>query len=310
MQNQPISISIVTPVHNRKDLTLLCLKSINRLNCEGLKVNVIIVDDGTTDGTGEAIKESFPGVEIIDGDGTLWFTEGTNVGIRAALKRESKYILLINDDQVFDENSLKYMVETAEKYPKTIVGSLLLLWDTPHKLFQVSPIWDTFAGGWRHWHHQTIWTIPNKPWEVGIIVGNCLLVPTEAFLKFGLMDSKRFPNFGDAELTPRMKRKGYNLLIDPRARVFCQPNNLPNRVSKMTFSQKFDALFINLGHIHNLRRRFYATMAGSPNYLNGIISFISFFIKLALGKNAESSYAATLKEKPLTETFVNKIVTE
>jgi GT2 family glycosyltransferase len=308
MQNQQISVSIVTPVHNRKKLTLQCLNSIKKLNIEGLKIDVTVVDDGSTDGTSEAIRESFPQVEIINGDGNLWFTEGTNVGIRSAIKRKPKYILLINDDQIFEEKCLRYMVETAEMYPQTIVGSLLLLWDTPHKLFQVSPIWDTFAGGWRHWHHQTVWTIPDKPWEVGIIVGNCLLVPTKAFLDFGLMDSKRFPNFGDAELTPRMKRKGYTLLIEPRARVFCQPNNLPKRVSKMTLSQKFDALFINLGHIHNLRRRFYATMAGSPNFLNGIISFIVFFINLALGKNSEGKYAETLSEKPLSETFANNTV--
>ena len=84
MNEKKIRVEIVTPVYNRRDITLQCLKSLSRLNCEGLQIHTIIVDDGSTDGTSEAIKKDFPEVEIIKGDGNLWFSEGTNVGIRAA----------------------------------------------------------------------------------------------------------------------------------------------------------------------------------------------------------------------------------
>jgi GT2 family glycosyltransferase len=64
------------------------------------------------------------------------------------------------------------------------------------------------VGRLAHWFHQTVWTVPEKPWRVDLIVGNCVLVPTEAIKEVGLMDSKRYPNFGDAEYTPRLRRKG------------------------------------------------------------------------------------------------------
>lgn len=178
MIDKKIRLAIVTPVFNRRDLTLQCLRSIYRSNLDGIEMDIYIVDDGSTDGTSEAIAHDFPKVHVIKGTGDLWFTGGTNVGVRKALEQDCDYILMINDDQVFDEDAIHHMIETAEKGKKRVVGSLLLLWDQPHKLFQVSPIWSTWIGSWRHWYQQTVWTIPNKPWRVGLIVGNCVLVPS------------------------------------------------------------------------------------------------------------------------------------
>lgn len=310
MSEKNIRVEIVTPVHNRRDLTLLCLKSLSRINSEGLTVHTIIVDDGSTDGTSEAVAAQFPDVEVIKGDGNLWFTEGTNVGVRAALKHNPDYVLMINDDQIFDADFLKYMVETAEKYPQSVVGSLLLLWDTPHKLFQVSPQWDLWLGCWRHWYRQTVWTIPKKAWEVDLIVGNCVLVPVRAIKEHGLMNSKRYPNFGDAEYTPRLKRKGWRLLIEPRARVFCQPNYVPSKVTKMTLRQKFNALIFDLKNIHNLRRRFYFYWESVPNKLAASVGFVIFIGRTILKKNGEGDWIMRQEEKPLSEVFAQKVVSD
>lgn len=308
MNEKIIHVEIVTPVYNRRDITLQCLKSIRRINCDGLRVHTIIVDDGSSDGTSDAIEQQYPEVEIVKGDGTLFFTEGTNVGVRAALKHNPDYILMINDDQVFDADFLKFMVETAEKYPRSVVGSLLLLWDTPHKLFQVSPTWDLWLGCWRHWYQQTVWTIPDKPWEVDLIVGNCVLIPVQAMNEEGLMNSERYPNFGDAEYTPRLKRKGWRLLIEPRARVFCQPNYIPAGVSKMSLRQKINVLFFDLKHIHNLRRRFYFYWESVPSKFAALAGFFIFFARLILKKNAEGDWILRQKEKPLSEIFAHKVV--
>ena len=295
-------------MHNRRDLTVLCLRSLSRIKKENLEVYTIIVDDGSTDGTDEAIEREFPDVEVIKADGNLWFTEGTNVGVRAALKHNPDYILMINDDQVFDSRFLEYMVETAEKYPRSVVGSLLLLWDVPHKLFQVAPKWDTWKGGWQLWEEQTIWTIPKKPWKVDVIVGNCVLVPVAAIRAEGLMNSKRYPNFGDAEYTPRLRKKKWQLLIEPRARVFCQPNTIPKRVSHMSLREKVDALFFDLGHSHNLRRHFYTYIDGAPTKLQGFAGFIIFFGRLGWEKVFGGSPVKVKPEPDISRIFADAVV--
>ena len=215
---------------------------------------------------------------------------------------------MFNDDTVFDEDFLVSMVSTAEKHPNSAVGSLLLLWDTPHRLFQVSPQWDVWSGGWRHWQHQTVWTIPEKPWKVDLIVGNCVLIPADAFAKFGLMDSKKYPNFGDAEFTPRLRKNGWNLLIDPKARAFCQPNDLPVRIKSLSLKEKFRVLFTDLGHVHNLRRRFYACTEGGPSYIQGVAAYLVFLARLFFRRNVESSWAENQQEPPLSRTYAEAVM--
>jgi GT2 family glycosyltransferase len=308
LNREKIKVEIVTPVYNRRDITLQCLKSLSRIKKENLDVHIIIVDDGSTDGTEQAIRENYPEVELIKGDGNLWYTGGINRAIKAALIHNPNYVLTINDDGIFDENFLVRMIECAEKYPKSIIGSLLLLWDTPHKLFQTSPKWDVWSGGFRHWQNQTVWTIPEKPWEVEIIVGNCVLFPVEAIREAGLMNEKRYPHFGDAEYTPRMRKKGWRLLIEPKARVFCKPNNVQPRLREMPLKKLFWTLFIDKRNGNSLYRRLYGHLDAAPNRLQGYAAFVLFFARLALGRNAEGNRAYGSNEKPISETFADKIV--
>ena len=309
MKEEPIRVEIVAPVHNRKAITLLFLKSLSRINTDGLDVRVVIVDDGSTDGTSEAIRDHYPDIDIVKGDGNLWFTEGTNVGVRRALARNPKYILLMNDDQVFDSKFLLSMVETAERHPRSVIGSLLLLWDAPHKLFQVSPVWDTWSGGWRHWQSQTVWTIPQKPWKADLIVGNCVLVPADAFRECGLMNSKRYPNFGDAEFTPRLRKPGWQLWIDPRAQVFCQPNEASPRVRKMGLKAMFSELILDLRRGHNLRRRLYSNLDSAPSKMQGLAAFAIFLIRAVIRNSPEKETPGQPQiEEPLSKTFANSVV--
>jgi len=301
-------IEIVTPVHNRREETLQCLRSLARAESSGLDLHVIIVDDGSTDGTAEAVATQFPDVEIISGDGSLWYTAGTNRGIQAALRHDPDYVLAINNDSIFDPNCISRLVECAENYPRSIVGPLLLDWSTPHKIFQVAPKWDLWRGCYRQWFRQTVWTVPDKPWEVDLIVGNCVLYPAQAISEAGLMDEKRLPQFGDAEYTPRMKRLGWRLLIEPRARVFCKPNDLLTGFRKLSLSKKLDHLFSNKFSPYSFWRRFYGNLGGAPDRIQGLVSIPIYYLRVLAGRNAESLWAATQDEDPLSATYAEAVV--
>ena len=300
-----VEVVIVAPVHNRREITLRCLRSIARLERDGIGVHTIIVDDGSSDGTQEAIARDFPEVEVIRGNGDLWYTEGTNVGMRAALRRDPDFVLAINDDQVFHAAALQRLVATARRVPRAVVGALLLRWDTPHRVFQVAPVWRTAEGGWKHWYQQTVWSVPERPWRVDFIVGNCVLYPAGALREAGLLNARRYPHFGDAEFTPRLRRHGFELLIEPRARVFCQPNEELPRARDLPLRQQLDVLLLDLKHPQNLRRRFRCYWDTAPSRLQAVVGFAVFLAQAVLGVGGPRPGE---REPPLSQLFADEVV--
>ncbi|HEX8265865.1 MAG TPA: glycosyltransferase family 2 protein [Pyrinomonadaceae bacterium] len=295
-------VEIVFPCHNRREITLQCLRSLARIDKTGLEVHIVVVDDGSTDGTSDAIRREFPEVEIFAGDGNLWFTAGTNRGIEAALKHKPDYVLCINDDEIFDSRFLRRMVDAAEANPRSVVGALLVLWDDMKTVFQVAPRWKTWQGGWRHYYRQTVHTVPDKAFEVGLIVGNCVLVPTEAIRECGLMDERNFVNFGDAEWTPRMRKRGWRLLLEPQARVFCQPNVPPKSLRNHSWRELYQTLWADRRKLQNLRVQFRSLWVGAPTKAHAVAAFTIHVGRLGL-QSTRLWREKPDKEKSLAEDY-------
>ncbi len=295
-------VEIVTPVHNRKAITLQCLRSLMRLDMEGLYVHVIVVDDGSTDGTGDAIAAEFPWVEVIRGDGSLFYTKGTNRGFVAAMVHAPDFILAINDDSIFHESSVRRLVECAIEHPRSVVGGLLLDWSAPHRVFQVGARWDTWYGGWRHPAELTAFDVPRSAWQVEVIVGNCVLYPTAAIEEVGLMNEKAFPfGFGDAEFTPRMRRHGWRLLIEPSAYVWCQPNAEPTSLKRLSWRERLREVLVDFRSPRNVRRLFLTRWHSAPSRRAGVIAFVVFVVRWTLHGMGLGGDWPSLSDPPLGE---------
>ncbi len=277
MKAEKIKVELVAPVYNRRDTTLQALRTLEKIDREGLDVHIIIVDDGSTDGTSEAIAENFPDVQIVAGDGTLHYAAGTNRGIEAALKRDPDYIVTMNDDAIYHDQFLQRLVNTAKNHPKSIVGSLLLLWDQPHRVFQVDFKWETLAGGWKQDDELTAFDFPENAFEVEGMAGNCVLFPVQAIRECGLMDEKRFPHgWGDIQYIVRMRKMGWKLLIEPKSYVWCEPNTNPKPLHEQSVSNVLSNLFRNRRHPLNFQRQFIARWESAPSKFKAFLSFLVY----------------------------------
>lgn len=297
MNENLIRIEVVIPVYNRREITLQCLKSLSRIDKTDLEVHIIIVDDGSPDKTGEAIEREFPEVQVIYGDGTLHYAAGTNRGISAALQRNPDFIVTMNDDAVFHEQFLQQLVKTAVKNPRSVVGGLLLLWNEPHKVFQVDFKWKTFDGGWIADENLTAFNIPQASFEVEGLAGNCIIYPVEAIKECGLMDEQKFPHgWGDIQYVMRMQKKGWKLMVDPKSYIWCEPNTNPKPLHYLKPKEIIRTLFVNQKHPANLQRQFIARWESAPNKIQALSGFFVYLaiifaktIKFAVKKFLSSS---------------------
>lgn len=275
--------ALVIPVHNRRATTLQGLRSLRRINTNGLEVKIIVVDDGSTDGTSDAIRAEFPEVELIAGDGSLHYAAGTNRGIQAAMAWNADYVVTMNDDSVFHEDFLVRLVETSRRFKRSIVGSLLLLWDKPHLAFQVDPKWKSSEGGWVFPQNLTAFSVPDEPFEVECLVGNCLLVPARAIKENGALDEVNFPSgWGDAQFTMRMKKAGWRLLVDPKSKVWCEPNTYPQPLHTLKNADRIRILLKDQRHPANLQRQFKALWHSAPSKLSALVAFTFYLGSLLL----------------------------
>ncbi len=285
MEGGKKKVALVIPVYNRRDITLQGLRSLDRARTDGLDVRIYVVDDGSTDGTGAAVAADFPDVVLIREDGSLHYAAGTNRGIEEALEWEPDYVATMNDDAVFHPDFLQSLIRTAETNEHSIVGSLLLLWDEPNRVFQVGQTWETLAGGWVMPDDLTLSNVPDDPFDVECIVGNCVLFPIEAIRECGFMDERHFPHgWGDAQWLMRMRKAGWRLLIDPKSRVWCEPNTYPAALHTLEMRDILKVLFVNERHPLNLKRQFVARWESAPVRLQAFPAF-SFYV-LSLGWKA------------------------
>lgn len=202
-------IDVIIPVYNRRAITLHCLELLGKQ--VDAEFRITVVDDGSSDGTSEAIRDQFPEVDLLQGDGSLWWGGATNLGVRHALKRHkpAPYILLLNDDLEFDADYLAHMERCAVDHPGCLIGSLAVYYDDRERVF-----WCGRAASRRQCRYGYVrrdslsGCVPAER-----IPGRGMLIPRDVFECVGLLDDKTFPQHAcDFDFSLRARKAGYQLL--------------------------------------------------------------------------------------------------
>lgn len=223
-------IYIVIPVFNRKGFTKDCLDSLRQQTYQHFKV--VIVDDGSTDGTYEMLIEEYPEVLVLKGNGSLWWTASVNLGIELALKEKADYVMTLNNDTLAREDFLEKMMLWAKREPDAILGASA--WDLATKKL-------IYGGGNFSWATASIqMVLDQKPEEsfrglepVDHFPGRGLLIPGSVFEKTGLFDAKVFPHyFADYDFTHRAHRDKIPLYCNFDAVLYTYPEESGDRENR------------------------------------------------------------------------------
>ena len=197
------TIATLLAVHNRKEKTLKCLDRFFYADLSaGYQRVVYLVNDGSTDGTEEAVRSRFPEVKIINGDGFLYWNRGMHLAWNTASKSSDyDYYLWLNDDTFVFNDALKTVIDISESKndEAIIVGATCSSFNK-----------DITTYGGRD----------NKPIPVNGEIqkcitfnGNFVLVPRRVFNKLGNLDYYFRHSFGDIEYGLRANKYGINSFI-------------------------------------------------------------------------------------------------
>lgn len=193
---------IVIPVHNRKVTTLNCL---SHLQATGDLDNyqLVIVDDGSTDGTAEAIMAQYSDITILTGDGNLWWTGGIAMGMDYAHAQGAEFIIWLNDDCLPEPGTLDQLVAHMEAHPDSLAAPTCyagsLDGEAQHNGFQGRRGCNATQG---------------EILEVNGLSGWCAAMPASVVERVGLPNIKRFPHYsGDDIYTLQVTKAGYRAYL-------------------------------------------------------------------------------------------------
>lgn len=197
MNKKPL-VSVVIVNWNRKDDLRECLASVRNQNYKNIEI--IVVDNCSTDGSIEMVRKEFPEVKlIIMPDSSYGACECYNIGFANA---RGKYIVILDNDVVLDRNWIRYAVDKLER--NKVVGIL------------ASKILNYYTGEISNWHHPLDQKLADIEFETTIFIGCAAIIRKEIIDKVGGYPKEYFIYANEQDLATRVLDLGYKIIYYPR----------------------------------------------------------------------------------------------
>lgn len=203
------STFILIPVHNRRQVTLSCLRSLyGDASIQAWPdLQVVVIDDGSSDGTQAAIEAEFPALKVLQGDGSLWWTGAICRGMEYGYAQGAQTFFWLNDDCPPRPGSLQAMYQIARQR-NCLVGAACYLAET-------GELMPTGAKG-----RTRIAAQPGEMQPVDEMSGHCVCIPRSVVDAIGLPNVSRFPHYhGDSSYTLTATQAGFEAYILGDAQV-------------------------------------------------------------------------------------------
>ena len=222
-----VSVCALLTCFNRRDQTLECLRALAaNTGLEQVKLSVVLVDDGSTDGTAQAVRAEFPWVDVTTSDGSLFWCRGMHLAFDIALQRGFDHYLWLNDDTVLRRDSLAGLLACEAQLRQGTDSPLIVVGST------VDPVTGACTyGGERQPSRLRSLRVEriaptSAPQRCDTLTGNIVLIPARAAQRVGNLDPRFEHAMGDTDYALRARRLGVELWIAPHVHGICAPNPL------------------------------------------------------------------------------------
>jgi hypothetical protein len=230
-------VSFIVLNWNQAGMTAECLDSLKKL--EYPNINVIVVDNGSSDGSGAFIRDNYPWVTLIEQTPNIGYSPGNNVGIEYALKQGTDYLFLLNNDTEVDPLMLSRLIEVSESNSQFgMIGPTMYYFEPMNMVWGGENYikWDKAQTFRRHFMEidDGLISLHESPIEVDYIDTCAVLVKREVVEKIGLMNEAYFINFDDLEWNVRAHKSGYKIIYVPNAKMWHKVSATMGQASPVT----------------------------------------------------------------------------
>ncbi len=216
--NKKVAVILIN--WNSFDCTYDCILSLKEMPYKDY--DIILVDNGSSDDSGERLQAMFPDVvylKIIDNVG---FTGSNNLALNYSLNRPYQYSLLLNNDTIVTPDFLEILVRYLDEHPETGAVQPRIYYNHDRSL-----LWNagSYFNKWTgvtvsEGHKKRSTPTSNTLKEVDWITGCALLTRNEIIRKIGLLDECLFMYYEDVDFTFRIKNEGHKLMYIPDSVIY------------------------------------------------------------------------------------------
>ena len=220
-QNQiscPLVVTLILNTNHCED-TLAALKSAQKNTYPNQKL--IVLDNGSIDGSVEAIKQAFPQVQVVALEQNLGYAGNNNVGIKIAINQHADWVFILNEDIVLAPDCLEKLMQAANNDNHIgILGPMVYHFDEKDVIQSAGGKIDDL---WRAWHlgkNELDQGQFQTPQRVDWISGCAILIRKEVLNQIGALDERFFYYWEETELCIRANLKGWGILQVPHAKIW------------------------------------------------------------------------------------------
>lgn len=230
-------VTALLACHNRRELTLRALRAASNAR-DSFDLSVVLFDDGSTDGTAEAVRAEFPGTVILTGNGSAFWNGGMYRAWRHALELKPDAYLWLNDDVELDGDAFaRLSAAWKETVARTNDPAAVLVGATRNAQGEIT------YGGMRRSPSPLSFRFERLPEvaaaePVDALNGNIVLVTCAAVEKVGILDPGFHHMYGDIDYGLRANRAGVPVLLLPGSLGRCEGNR-PADLSGLSLAQRW-----------------------------------------------------------------------
>ncbi len=204
-------LAIIIPVYNALSYTAQTLALLRKLDHPN--ATVVVVDDGSTDGTAAYLARDWPDVVVLHGTGSLWWSGAVDLGCRTAIDRGARILVLWNNDNV--DASADCISELARAVDLGVGCAVPVVLrdedDRRRQIISAGGAVDWLQGGLRLREIGRLYEPSATSHECEWLPGMALTFSSNVFHELGGFDSRRFPQYrGDSDFTMRARRAGFS----------------------------------------------------------------------------------------------------